>query len=174
LEAQQASLPNVTTSRVAIGSSTVALGGLLANSADLAGTEFDFKLTGQAFEEMIVEAGDLQVHPGPYTLSGRIKLQAGMLTLEKFALDRENGDLRLDLELGLPVSRRWAKFDLSGRGKDIRTVIVAPDNFEANAVDFSLRVTGKLRGSCVGRSSTLTGPISTSPTQRYEPGASST
>jgi hypothetical protein len=37
-------------------------------------------------------------------LSGRIKLQAGMLTLEKFALDRERGDLKLDLELGLPVS----------------------------------------------------------------------
>jgi len=132
-----------------VGSSTVALGGLLANSSDLAGTEFDVTLTGQAFEEMIVEAGDLQVHPGPYTLSGRIKLKAGMLTLEKFELDRENGDLKLDLELGLPVSRLWAKFDLSGRGKDIRTVIVAPGNFEANAVDFSLRVTGKLRETLI-------------------------
>jgi uncharacterized protein involved in outer membrane biogenesis len=132
-----------------IGSSTVALGGLLANSAGLAGTEFDFKLTGQAFEEIIVEAGDLQVHPGPYTLSGRVKLQAGMLTLENFELDRERGELNLDLELGLPVSRRWADFDLSGRGEDIRAIIMALGNFEANAADFSLRVAGKLRGTLV-------------------------
>jgi len=129
-----------------VGSSSVDIDGLLATKPGLDGTRFDFRFAGPALQEIIDEIGDLEVRRGPYELSGSIRLQPDMLQLRDFELDRTFGDLKADLDLGLPVSRKWMNFDVRGRGKDVRSVLQGFESFEAYEQPFSLDVRGNLRG----------------------------
>jgi hypothetical protein len=129
-----------------IGSSSVDIDGLLTTGRGLGGTRFDFRFAGPDLQEIIDEIGDLEVRQGPYELSGSIRLQPDMLQLRDFELDRDFGDVRADLDLGLPVSRKWIDFDVRGRGKDVRSVLQGFESFEAYEQPFSLDVRGNLRG----------------------------
>ena len=129
-----------------IGSSSVDIDGLLTTRSDLAGTRFDFNLAGPALQELIDRIGDLEVRQGPYELSGSVLLQPEMLELRDFELDRTFGDVKVDLDLGLPVSRKWINFDMRGSGKDVRSVLRGLERFEAHEQPFSLDVRGNLRG----------------------------
>jgi hypothetical protein len=129
-----------------IGSSAVNLDGLLTRKRGLAGTRFDFELEGPELQEMIDSIGDLEVRAGPYELSGSILLEPDMLTVSDLDLDRPFGDARLDLGLGLPVSRKWIDFDLRARGEDVRSVLQGTGSFEAFEQAFSVDVRGKRRG----------------------------
>jgi len=129
-----------------VGSSSVNIDGLLTTRRRLAGTRFDFKVAGPALQEMIDRIGDLEVRRGPYELSGTIQLQPDMIRLRDFELDRTFGDLKADLDLGLPASRKWLDFDVRGRGKDVRSVLRGLERFEAYEQPFSLDVRGELRG----------------------------
>jgi len=129
-----------------VGSSSVDIDGLLTTKPGLAGTRFDYRFAGPALQEIIDEIGDLEVRQGPYELSGSIQLQPDMLRLRDFELDRPFGDLKADLDLGLPVSRKWMNFDVRGRGKDVRSVLQGFESFEAYEQPFSLDVKGNLRG----------------------------
>ena len=129
-----------------VGSSSVDIDGLLTTRRGLDGTRFDFEFAGPALQEMIDEIGDLEVRRGPYELSGSIRLQPDMLQLRNFELDRTFGDLKADLDLGLPVSRKWMDFDVRGSGKDVRSVLQGFESFEAYEQPFSLDVRGNLRG----------------------------
>ena len=129
-----------------IGSSSVDIDGLLTTRSDLAGTRFDFNLAGPALQELIDRIGDLEVRQGPYELSGSVLLQPEMLELRDFELDRTFGDVKVDLDLGLPVSRKWINFHMRGSGKDVRSVLRGLERFEAYEQPFSLDVRGNLRG----------------------------
>ena len=129
-----------------IGSSSVDIDGLLTTRSDLAATRFDFNLAGPALQELIDRIGDLEVRQGPYELSGSVLLQPEMLELRDFELDRTFGDVKVDLDLGLPVSRKWINFDMRGSGKDVRSVLRGLERFEAYEQPFSLDVRGNLRG----------------------------
>jgi len=128
-----------------VGSSSVDIDGLLTTKRGLGGTRFDFKVAGPALQEMIERIGDLEVRQGSYELSGSIELQPDMLRLRDFELDRSLGDLKVDLDLGLPVSRKWMDFDARGRGKNVRSVIRGLEKFEAHEQPFSLAARGTQR-----------------------------
>jgi len=132
-----------------LGSSNLSLDGLIASAAGLAGSRATFTLAGPAFEELVVSAGDFEVRPGPYEMSGAIGLQADSFRLEDFSLDRENGEIRLDVELGLPVSRRWVNFDLNAQGANVQSVLRGNKRYEADAVPFLVDAQGELRGTNV-------------------------
>ncbi len=129
-----------------VGSSSVDVDGLLTTRHGLDGTRFDFKFVGPTLQEMIDEIGDLEVRQGPYELSGSIELQPDMIRLRDFNLERSFGDLQVDLDLGLPVSRKWVNFDVRGRGDDVRSVLQELERFEPYEQPFSLEMRGNLRG----------------------------
>jgi len=129
-----------------VGSSLVDIDGLLTTGRGLGGTRFDFKVAGPALQEMIDKIGDFEVRQGPYELSGSIRLQPDMLQLRDFELDRPFGNLKADLDLGLPASRKWLNFDVRGNGRDVRSVLRELERFEPYEQPFSLDVRGNLRG----------------------------
>ena len=128
-----------------VGSSSVDIEGVLTKRRGLAGTQFDFKVAGPALQEMIDRIGDLEVRHGSYEFSGSIQLQPDMIRFRDFELDRSFGDLKVNLDLGLPVSRKWMDFDARGRGEDVRSVLRGLERFEAYAQPFSLEARGNLR-----------------------------
>jgi hypothetical protein len=132
--------------RGSVGSSSIDVDGLLTTKRGLGGTRFDFKVAGPALQEMTDEIDDFEVRHGPYELSGSIQLQPDMIRLRDFNLERSFGDLQADLDLGLPVSRKWMDFDVRGRGKDVRSVLQEFERFEPYEQPFSLDVRGNLRG----------------------------
>jgi len=128
-----------------LGSSNLNLDGSITPAEGLAGSRANFALNGPAFEEIIDEIGDLEVRPGAYELSGAIALQSDMIQFQDISLDREHGQALLNMELGLPVSRRWANFDLSARGANVRSVLRGVTGYEAEAAPFFVDIQGELR-----------------------------
>ena len=87
-------------SRTCLGSS-VSGSGLLVPEAGIAGSYFDIAAGGPAFEELLQAFSDIEVQPGPFELTGGIAFRSDAIRLSKIALDRESGDARLDLTIGL-------------------------------------------------------------------------
>ncbi len=128
-----------------LGSSAIQADGLLVLEPGLAGTYFDVGATGEAFEELIEPFGDLAVRPGPYELAGRIAFRTDAINLNNVSLDRATGDVRLNLEIGMPVSDNRLDFDLQANGRNVRSVFRGIATFEAFEQTFSADVTGKRR-----------------------------
>lgn len=128
-----------------LGSSNLNFDGLITNVEGLKGSRATFTLEGPAFEEVIDQIGDLEVRPGPYELSGTIALRNDSIRFEDISLDRENGQARVNMELGLPVSRRWVNFDMSARGANIQSVLRGNNRYEAEAAPFLVDVHVELR-----------------------------
>lgn len=133
--------------RAMLGSSKLNLEGLLVPISGFAGSNVTFALGGPAFEEIIDEVGDLEVRPGSYELVGRIVLQPDLIQLDEIKLEREKGHVLLNMELGLPVSRRWANFDVSARGNDVRSVFRSVKDYQAEESPFLVDMRGELRES---------------------------
>ena len=130
-----------------IGESDIEADGLLSTASGLAGTRFAFRLAGPEMRNLVESIGELDVRPGPYEFSGSIELQPNLVSMRDIALDREFGDLKVNLDLGLPVSRSWADFEIRGNGDDIRSVLRGAGNLELEEQSFALDVTGSLRGT---------------------------
>ncbi len=128
-----------------LGSSTVNIDALLVPESGLAGSRVSFEVSGPAFEEIIDEIGDLEVRPGSYELSGKIVLQANMIEFDDIRLDREAGDASMNMELGLPISRHWADFDIRADGSDVRSVLGGIEGYEAEEAPFFVDARGELR-----------------------------
>jgi len=128
-----------------IGRSSLSATGRISNTAGLAGSRMEFSLEGPAFEEAVEAMGDVDVRPGPYALSGSATLRSDRLDVSKLVLDRERGNVALDFELGLPLSRRHADFMLDAGGSDVRALLGGVQAFEANELPFSIRFEGRLR-----------------------------
>jgi len=130
-----------------VGSSAARIDGLLTTRAGLGGTHFKFDFNGQELQEIVTKAGDLEVRPGPYQLSGEILLEPDMVTLKDIVFDRAAGDVTLDLKFGLPAAREWMEFDVRARGRDMRSIMSGLKRFEIYAQPFSLDVRGNRRGT---------------------------
>jgi hypothetical protein len=130
-----------------IGSSSINADALLLLRPGLQGSNVQFVVAGPALEELVSASGDIELRPGPFELSGRVELRDGQIDFKKIELDRNNGEAALDLELGLPLSRRWANFNLHTHGQDIRSVMPEIANIKFDEAPFSVDARGELRGS---------------------------
>ncbi|MDJ0698917.1 MAG: AsmA family protein [Woeseiaceae bacterium] len=130
-----------------LGSSEIRVDGLLVPRHGIVGSRFDFSAGGPAFEEAMGAIGNLKVHPGQYTLAGSFSMHEDRFSFEKIELDRERGELRLDLDLGRPASRQWMNFDISGRGNDIRMLFAGNERFEVAKAAFAAHIEGRRDGS---------------------------
>jgi hypothetical protein len=128
-----------------LGSSKLEIDGLLVPESGLSGSRVDFAASGPAFEEIIDEIGELEVRPGEYKLSGKIVLQPDLIEFDDIRLNREAGDVSMSMELGLPISRRWADFDIRADGSDIRSVLLGIEGYEAEEAPFFIEARGELR-----------------------------
>jgi hypothetical protein len=132
-----------------IGSSDVQVDGLLVPREGITGSRFNFKVDGSAFEEVIDEIGDLEVQHGPYELSGSVLFKPDAIDFRDIELIRPKGKLNFDLELGMPVSRRWANLDIQASGADVRTLVQGLQNFEPDEAPFLIDMRGTLRDTTV-------------------------
>lgn len=130
-----------------IGSSELSLAGLIATAPGFAGTRFEWSARGPAFEELAGGVSGDRVRPGEYGLSGALTLAAERLRLSDIRLDRPGGRFELSLDLGLPLSRRWADFELAARGGDVRWLLRRSHRFELNEAAFDIVADGRLRGT---------------------------
>jgi uncharacterized protein involved in outer membrane biogenesis len=128
-----------------IGSSNLNVDGLIAPVEGLAGSRVNFALNGPTLEEIIDGTGGFEIHPGSYDLSGAIALQSDTIQFQDILLDREHGRALLNMELGLPVSRRRANFDLNARGANLRSALRRVTRYEAEATPFFVDIQGQLR-----------------------------
>ena len=130
-----------------VGSSAIELDGLLVVNGGIAGSHFDFAVSGAAFEELLAQLGDIEVLPGPFDLGGEIRFSPDMIGLRNFRLHRAGGDVDLDFAFGLPASRRWADFELHARGPDVRSMLRGVRRFAADEAPFSVALRGERRGT---------------------------
>ena len=129
-----------------LGTSTLSADGLLVLDDNMAGSSLDFRVSGPAFEELTAALGDVEVKDGPFDLSGGLSFRSDGVKLRGGSLERQAGTVNLDLDLGLPVSRRWLDFDLVAQGRDVRSVLQYVKGLEANEQAFSVEGRGRLRG----------------------------
>jgi len=130
-----------------IGSASLGADGLLVLEPGLSGSNINFSISGPSIEELISAAAGEKIAPGRFALSGEVKLHKEQIDLKNVALERNNGEIDLDLELGLPVSRRWANFNVRGAGGNIRSLVGETPVVTFDELPFSLDARGQLRGT---------------------------
>lgn len=128
-----------------LGSSTISIDGLLVPKSGLDGSRIKFAASGPAFEELIDAIGNLEVRPGSYELSGNISMEPELIEFDDLKLNRETGEVLVNMALGLPVSRRWADFDIRADGSDVRSVLGGIEGYEAEEASFFFDARGDLR-----------------------------
>ena len=129
-----------------VGSSRLEVDGRLGTATGLAGSALDFSLRGPAITEVTDAIGDVRVRRGPYEFSGSMQVLADRLRLSELHLERPAGELELDIDLGMPLSRNWMDFRLRGGGADVRSLLPAIEPFEAAQLRYALDVAGSQRG----------------------------
>jgi hypothetical protein len=127
-----------------VGSSAVAVDGRVNLRLGIVGSRLTLKAAGPAMEEITASFPGIGIAPGGYDLSGTIALGENELELADVELSRENGDLRLDMKLGLPPAERRAVFDVSARGRNIRSLVSGIGQFEIAELPFEVDAEGRL------------------------------
>jgi hypothetical protein len=133
------------TVRGTLGQSTVDIEGVLKPTALLAGSEFKVATSGPAFEELIAHFPALEVRPGAYRLSGQLRFDPAAISFQGVELSRARGNIRVDIVMGLPMEARIIDFDVSGRGRNLRSIQTKFGVLEIDEAPFSLLVRGNLR-----------------------------
>jgi hypothetical protein len=129
-----------------LGSNSISGDGLLVIADNLAGTRFDIRAGGAAFEELAVALADVDVDPGPFDFAASISFKSDAVEFGDVSLERQRAKLKLDAELGLPMSRRWLDFDLDASGRDIRSVLSNMAGLEPYEQPFEVKMKGARRG----------------------------
>ena len=130
-----------------IGRSTISITGTVVAEPGLNGTQVVFNTRGPALEDHIAGIGDLELAPGPYSCSGTVTLKPDRLVLDNIKLTRDRGTATVDLDLGLPISRRVARFHVNAKGGDIRNLAQNIAGFEPEVAEFEIQSVGSLDGS---------------------------
>ncbi|HSN51984.1 MAG TPA: AsmA family protein [Woeseiaceae bacterium] len=130
-----------------LGTTSVSGEGLLVPASMLAGTRFDVSARGEQFEELVESLGDVEVRPGSFELGGSIVFRADAIALSNVRLERETGEAKLDLTVGVGRDQRYLDFDLLAKGPDVRSILRGIEGFEAFEQPFSVDVDATLRGS---------------------------
>lgn len=126
-----------------VGSSAIKFDGLLVPGEGIAGSRFDIAASGPAFEEFLPEADRSQIEPGSYDLVGRVDFGTDSIAFKELQLQRAEGKLTLNLELGMPTSGKWAKFDLLASGGDVRSFVRRIRLFEPSEAPFLVDLRGE-------------------------------
>jgi uncharacterized protein involved in outer membrane biogenesis len=129
-----------------LGTSSVSGKGLLVPTKMIAGSRFDVAASGPDLAEVLESASDLEIRPGPYELEGTIEFRLDAIELRNVKLDREFGDARVDLTIGIDTPQQYLDFDMTANGRDVRSVLRGTGSFEAFEQPFSITARGKLRG----------------------------
>ena len=129
-----------------LGTSSLAGEGLLVPTDLIAGSWFDVVARGPDFEEIVGSISDVEVRPGPFEVESRIAFKADAIELDKFKLDREFSNVRLDLIMGVDRPEPYLDFDMTANGRDVRSVLRNVKGLEAFEQPFSLEGKGRLRG----------------------------
>jgi uncharacterized protein involved in outer membrane biogenesis len=132
--------------RGSLGTASVSGEGLLVPAEMIAGSWFDVVASGPDLAEALESASDLQIRPGPFELQGKVVFRGDLMELSKVRLDRESGDLRLDLTIGIDTPQQYLDFDVAANGRDVRSVLRGTGSFEAFEQPFSITARGMLRG----------------------------
>lgn len=130
-----------------IGSSSIRLDGRIPLSGGPAGIRLNVAAEGPALEELLQSLGPLDVRPGHYEIAAGLELQTDTLFINDLQLQRAGGEIGLNFELALPVSRRQAKVELSARGSDLHGVLQGTDHYETPGVSFAVELAGELDAS---------------------------
>ncbi len=130
-----------------LGTSSVSGEGLVVPETMIAGSWFDVAASGPDLAEVLESASDLQIRPGSFELKGRIEFRADAIELSKVRLDRETGDARVDLIIGVGRPEQYLDFDVAANGRDVRSILRGFDSFEAFEQSFSVATEGTLRGT---------------------------
>ena len=130
-----------------IGSSSIEVNGSLIAGRGFTGTRITFNSRGPALEKYVQAIDTFKVAPGPYTLSGAVAVETDRVVLDAIKLVRNRGKATLDLELGLPISRRNARFNLQAEGENIRHLVQNFAGFEPAAATFTIDSKGSLHDS---------------------------
>ena len=131
-----------------IGTSTLDVDGLLALEEGLAGTRFTFAVQGPALEEL-TEASGVEVKEGPFELSGSIALQPDLVAFDDIEFERDNGQVSLELDLGLPVSELHVRYDARARGPDVRELFAELGPFQMKELPISIDARGEVDANYV-------------------------
>lgn len=130
-----------------LGSASLSADGLLVAADNIAGSRFDLRASGPAFEELAAGFGDFAVQDGPFEFSGSAAFRTDGIRFERILLTRKAASLELDLDLGLPASSMQMDFDLVARGQDVRSLLHYVEGLEAYEQPFSVEATGRVRGN---------------------------
>jgi len=130
-----------------LGSAAIDVDGLFVAAAGAVGSHVDFKVAGPAFEELVEHVGSFEVIPGDYELGGHIGIKPDSIDLREFKLHRAGGDVALNLELGVPASRKWMNVDLRAQGPDVRSLLRGVQDFEAEPAPFTIDLRAERRAT---------------------------
>jgi len=130
-----------------LGTSSVSGEGLLVLADMIAGSWFVVVASGPDLSEILESASEIQVRPGRFDLDGKIEFRADAIELSKFKLERDTGNARLDVTIGIDRPQQYLDFDMEASGRDVRNVLGGTGSFEAFEQPFSITARGKVRGS---------------------------
>jgi uncharacterized protein involved in outer membrane biogenesis len=125
-----------------LGRMEIIASGLLRPVSGITGSRFEFSVDGPEIGEIISPAFDVDIRPGPYSLSGAVGFAAPAIEFEDLRLNHEVGQVELDLQIGLEEQRFGFRVDAEGR--DLRAVLSRIEGIEAEASPFSVTGRGEL------------------------------
>lgn len=130
-----------------LGTTSVSGEGLVVPTEMIAGSWFDVIARGAKMEELVGSISDVEVRPGPFELQGKVVLRGDLVELDQVRLQREHGDARVELTIGIDTPQPYLDFDVTASGPDVRSVLRGTGTFEAYEQAFSIVARGTLRGS---------------------------
>ena len=127
-----------------LGTSDVVASGLLRPVAGLVGSRFELALDGPEIGEIVPDDIKLGIRPGPFSLSGALGFGEESIELEDIRLERESGEVEMDLQIG--TADRFFRFSVDADGRDVRSVFSRIEGIEADEAPFALDTRGEIRG----------------------------
>jgi uncharacterized protein involved in outer membrane biogenesis len=113
-----------------LGTATVNGQGSIRLESRIAGSMIEFKASGAALETTLAYIPELEIRPGPFEASGKLRFAADALHLEDITVDRPIEKLVGRLSVGMPASRKWLALELEGRSEDVRGALSRIPEFE--------------------------------------------
>ncbi|MDH4107390.1 MAG: AsmA family protein [Gammaproteobacteria bacterium] len=126
-----------------LGRTAVNVEGQLALTRAAVGTSLAFSALGPAFEELMADIVAFDVRPGDFRLAGNLSIEADRLELDTVSLEREFGELNLDLAVSRSRDAPQVDFDIRTSGQDVRALLQGVEGYTADMLAFSGRARGR-------------------------------
>lgn len=123
---------------VALGTSAIELEGMISNARSFSGSHVKFNASGPSMDELFSGLDDVEIKPGTFETSATIRLAQSELHVENFELSREQGQVKMDAEIGLPLATKRLVLDLDASGPDVRSLFSDLGGFEPGSAPFQV------------------------------------